>query len=121
MDQIYGLLPCSNCGEVFHKIRFDRYRASRQPNATWFELLPEFGPGGANWDAFPINDPALRGADLACPGCGHVYLQIHHLVRWYVREKKKKPDRYLGQGQKALFAYLDTRSEEDPEPEGAEK
>ena len=36
-----------------------------------FQLLPKYGPNGANWQALNLND---SGENLICPNCDGLYV-----------------------------------------------
>lgn len=80
----YGLYHCPWCGDCYHEVLLETYSHTKRPNGTWFRLLPEYGPEGANWTSFPTNDPSLVEADLSCPGCGGIYEDIREKTCWYL-------------------------------------
>ena len=84
---LYGKLRCLSCGGHYHNIRPQEYDKAKAPRGTWFELRPELGPQGENWDSFPMNDPAVMDAGLVCPWCGSVYLDIHNRIEWVYGEE----------------------------------
>lgn len=87
----YGKLWCSECGGCFHAVIFSRYDPDEEPNGTMFRLMNEFRDEA--WSSFPENDTAIKGAELWCPGCGSVYVDIHNRITWYNNQGK-----FLGNG-----------------------
>lgn len=79
---IYGKLFCACCGGHYHDVLPNKYDKTKRPNGTWFRLRDKYGPRGANWESFPMNDPAIMEAGLQCPNCGNVYLNIHEHIEW---------------------------------------
>lgn len=104
---VYGILMCSTCGGKFHEVQAHKYNPDKRPNGTWFRLLPVYRRDC--WGSFPENDPAISGADLACPACGSAYMNIHNRVTWH------DGDIVHGRGPEAFKALT-----AKPKPIGAE-
>lgn len=83
-----GKLLCRSCGNSHHETTL-KYSPDEPANGTMLTLQERFGPRGWNWQSFPENDPAIRGADLTCPWCGSVYFQVHENIDWYLRGEHK--------------------------------
>ena len=90
----YGLYFCPWCGDSYHEVLLEKYNHGTLPDATWFRLLPDYGPNGCNWTSFPTSDPSLIEADLMCPGCGGIYENLKENTHWYCDGK------YYGTGNK---------------------
>ena len=83
---VYGIVSCAACGGRYHMVLADRYDPHQRPNGTWFRLLDFYRLNA--WSSFPTNDRAVAGADLACPGCGAPYQDVHGRTVWYVDGEK---------------------------------
>lgn len=112
----YGLYFCSTCGVCHHEIRAEKYDPDTAPNATWFKLMEFFQKNA--WGSFPENEPAFKGAELWCPGCGASYMSVHAKTHWFGDDRT-----YYGQGPDAFREMMAADAPQDtPEetPQGAE-
>ena len=64
------LLKCPECAGIYYRLT-EKFNPKMECIGDMFQLLPKYGPNGANWQALNLND---SGENLICPNCDGLYV-----------------------------------------------